>query len=177
MPLSEHVGGGLYHSEMAIGHKLKTRREELEREDPIRYSVEETARACGMKASTLYGIEREDQKKSTRLPWLCEYLGLNLKWVTDGVGPRLVRQSPQSVPLVGSDQQNAALATGETGDDMAGLMREAMEVGLLLMTLPIYQRQAAITMIRAMASGAPAEVPRDEPEKPALAAPSLHVRK
>jgi hypothetical protein len=166
-PLSEPVGIGLYDCAMSIGHKIKERRDELARLDPIRYSVEETARAAGMKPPTLYGLERGDQQNSTRLPWLCDYLGLNIRWVTDGIGPRLVAGSTKGVQLVETDQT----PSGGAEDDMAGVMREVMEVGLLLTSMPIHERVPIIQMIRSMA----ARSSQPELKKETETQPASHV--
>lgn len=143
----DSVGGTLYDYGMGIGRKIKERREELEAQDPVKYSVEATAKAAGMKnASTLYGLEREDQKSTTRLHALCSYLGLNVDWVDRGVGPRLVADKPSRVgSMVQADQDSPTGAT-----DVAKVMRDAMEFGLLVTDLPESKRQLLLSLARAM---------------------------
>lgn len=72
---------------MTIGGRLKERRKEL------RLDVAEVARAVGIGASTLYDIERGDQASSTKLHLLCDFLGLNPKWVESGRGARLAKDA------------------------------------------------------------------------------------
>ncbi len=69
---------------MGIGARLKERRKEL------RLRVEDVARRAGLRPSTLYDLEREDQHSTTRLHALCQVLGLSPNWVETGAGGRLV---------------------------------------------------------------------------------------
>lgn len=55
-----------------------------------------------MAASTLYELERGDQRSSTRLHRLCKVLGLNIEFVEHGRGPRLLSEG--KAPLRVEDQ-------------------------------------------------------------------------
>jgi transcriptional regulator with XRE-family HTH domain len=77
---------------MGIGERIKERRREL------RLSVRDLAEKVGIAPSTLYGIERGDQSRSTRLHVLCKVLGLNLEWVDSGQGLRLVDEDARAEP-------------------------------------------------------------------------------
>lgn len=148
IPSPDGVRGGQYHSDMGIGTKVKERRLELARLDPVRYSVETTAKAAGMRPSTLYGFEREDQKTTPRLHALCKYLGLNIDWVERGIGPRLVGGRPSPVHLVQPDHPESATPTGAT--DVAMLMKEITEATTFLFVMPDEMRTGFLTAIRAV---------------------------
>jgi transcriptional regulator with XRE-family HTH domain len=83
---------------MGIGRRLKERRKEL------KLRVEDVARQAGMRPSTLYDLEREEQHSTTRLHALCEVLGLNAGWVESGKGVRLAGES-RRVPLRVAEEQ------------------------------------------------------------------------
>ncbi len=82
---------------MGIGTRLKQRRKELG------MSVAETAKAAGLRPTTLYDIEREEQHSTTRLHALCQVLGLNTEWVETGRGARLAGKVLQAENVVQSD--------------------------------------------------------------------------
>lgn len=77
---------------MGIGRRLKERRKELG------LSVVVVAARAGLRPTTLYDIEREEQHSTTRLHALCKVLGLNQDWVETGRGTRIAPQ-----PVVGED--------------------------------------------------------------------------
>lgn len=68
---------------MSIGSKLKTRRIELD------LDVADVARRVGMSATTLYDLERGEQRSTTKLAALCRLYGLNSEWVEYDRGARL----------------------------------------------------------------------------------------
>jgi transcriptional regulator with XRE-family HTH domain len=139
--LPSSVSGTDYARTMGIGRKLKERRVELG------LSVKQVADAAGMAATTLYDLEREEQHSTTRLHALCKVLGLNPEWADSGRGPRLVGSptlAPDSVP---QDQEQV-----RAGTDMASVMREALEVAILLSSLSEPIRSNVIGMVRALAT-------------------------
>jgi transcriptional regulator with XRE-family HTH domain len=145
---------------MAIGAKIKQRREEL------RLDIKEVAKAAGMGPTTLYDLERGDQKTTTRLHALCKVLGLNPDWVAYGRGQRLVQ----------SDQKSVESPVSNTGiHDMAHLARDVFEIALILSSLNEPMRSSIIAMIHTVAgqqaSDGSAPVPGSSP------APSDPVRK
>lgn len=71
---------------MTAGGRLRERRRELG------ISVAQLAKSAGLKPTTLYDLERGDNKTSRQLHKLCEALGLNLQWVETGAGERLSRE-------------------------------------------------------------------------------------
>jgi transcriptional regulator with XRE-family HTH domain len=158
-PVSEQLGHSVsttdYDSGMAIGEKIKQRREEL------RLSIKDLADAAGMGPTTLYDLERGDQKTTTRLHALCKVLGLNPDWVADGRGPRLMQSLQNPVSSVPPD-------TGDTGlHDMAHMARDVFEVALLLSTLAEPMRSRLVALIHAAAgqqvSVDPTAEPKDQP--------------
>jgi transcriptional regulator with XRE-family HTH domain len=160
-----------YHANMAVGNKIKQRRTELERDDPVRYSVEATAKAAGMKASTLYGLERGDQQTSSRLPWLCEYLGLNINWVDRDIGPRLTG-GPDATPVLQPVVSPGQSTAGEQ-NQMGGMARDVLETSLKLASLPAGQREAISAVIDSLSAQQSAEkaqsqrfLPSPEQSKP-----------
>jgi transcriptional regulator with XRE-family HTH domain len=129
------VDGTDYAPDMGIGEKIKQRREEL------RLSVNELADAAGMGPTTLYDLERGDQKTTTRLHALCKVLGLNPEWVADGRGPRLVQNFQNPVSSVPPD-------TGDTGlHDMAHMARDVFAVALKLSTIKEPMRSRLLALI------------------------------
>jgi transcriptional regulator with XRE-family HTH domain len=145
-PVSEQLGHSVastdYANDMPIGEKIKQRREEL------RLSIKDLADAAGMGPTTLYDLERGDQKTTTRLHALCKVLGLHPDWVADGRGPRLMQNFQNTV-------SSGPPGTGDTGiHDMAHMARDVFEVALLLSTLAEPMRSRLIALIQAAASQA-----------------------
>lgn len=148
-PAGPSVIGTDYDSDMSIGQKIKQRREEL------RLDIKDVAKSAGMGPTTLYDLERGDQKTTTRLHALCKALGLNPEWVADGRGPRLVQRDQIS----GDKDANLVKLSDQPADniDMAHLARDVFEIALLLSTLQEPLRSRIIAMIQAAASQRPEE--------------------
>jgi transcriptional regulator with XRE-family HTH domain len=154
--LAPTVNGTDYDSGMAIGEKIKQRREEL------RLSIKQLATAAGMGPTTLYDLERGDQQTSTRLHALCKVLGLNPEWVADGRGPRLVQNFQN--PVFSDPPVTAGIS--DTGmHDMAHMARDVFEVALLLSTLAEPMRSRMIALIHA-AVGQQASTDPVDPQDP-----------
>jgi transcriptional regulator with XRE-family HTH domain len=114
-----------YHYGMGIGSRLRQVRIEMGLE------VAEVARATGIKVSTLYGIENESQKSTTKLHRICAFYGINPLWAETGRGEKFANATPSGAQLVESDQIGAESA----GLGMASMAREVLEVALLLTTI------------------------------------------
>jgi transcriptional regulator with XRE-family HTH domain len=71
---------------MTAGARLRERRRELG------ISVAQLAKSAGLRPSTLYDLERGDNRTSKQLHRLCQTLGLNINWVETGLGERLARE-------------------------------------------------------------------------------------
>jgi transcriptional regulator with XRE-family HTH domain len=82
---------------MGIGRRIKERREE------IGLRVADVARQAGLKPTTLYDLEREEQHSTTRLHALCKVLGLNPEWVETGRGTRIAVRESRRENVVESD--------------------------------------------------------------------------
>lgn len=74
---------------VGIGDKLKQRREELN------LSVAQVAARVKMAASTLYELERGDQRSTAKLAALCRLYDLNPDWVEFNRGQRLLSPKPE----------------------------------------------------------------------------------
>jgi transcriptional regulator with XRE-family HTH domain len=66
------------------GERIKARREELQ------MTVAALAKAAGIAPTTLYDLERGDQKSTTKLHRIAAVLGLSTDWVETGRGARLL---------------------------------------------------------------------------------------
>jgi transcriptional regulator with XRE-family HTH domain len=157
-PVSEQLGHSVastdYANDMPIGEKIKQRREEL------RLSIKDLADAAGMGPTTLYDLERGDQKTTTRLHALCKVLGLHPDWVADGRGPRLMQNFQNTV-------SSGPPGTGDTGiHDMAHMARDVFEVALLLSTLAEPMRSRLVALIHAAAGQQVSVDPTADPKDP-----------
>lgn len=187
--LPPNVRGGDYSADMSYGPKIKARRLELKKDDPVRYSIKAVANAVGMAHSTLYDLERGDRQKTHWLLPLCRYLGLNPDWVERGVGSRLVTPVTVSAPqdpiqpttsgdtLVQTDQKESS-----GGTDVGMLAKRAFEAGLMLTAMPDPVREAFFQSIRAAyeaLKNAKATDPSDDEGAPPTSAnlPGRHIAK
>ena len=92
-----------YTDAMGIGRRIKERRKEL------KLRVEDVALRAGMRPSTLYDLEREEQHSTTRLHALCEVLGLSASWVESGKGARLAGARGESANRVAEEPPRYSL--------------------------------------------------------------------
>lgn len=78
----------------------------------------ELARRSGVPYPTLAGLENGDQKESTRLPALAEALGVNIRWLQAGKGPRdIVDTGAAGWADVDGFAQGAALGDGTVPEE------------------------------------------------------------
>lgn len=130
---------------MAIGSKLKARREE------IRLPVQKLAAAVGLKRQTIYDLEAGRQASSTKLHLICQVLGLNPDWVEFGRGPRL---APSKSPIDGAPTDSVVSAAQESRTrevPMTGAVaRDVVEMSMMLAALSDTDRHAVATIIRSL---------------------------
>ncbi|MBB3759241.1 XRE family transcriptional regulator [Xanthomonas arboricola] len=71
-----------------IGDRIKEARKQRGMSRP------DLAKASGIKYPTLAGIENNDQTGTTQLPTIADALGVHVRWLQSGIGPRDVSSPP-----------------------------------------------------------------------------------
>lgn len=101
---------------MTIGERIKQARQLKGMTRP------QLSEASGVKYPTLAGIENNDQAGTTQLPALAEALGVNIRWLQTGKGPReaeaTLTDESEYLPVTGWSQA-AGLGTGAEAQEYA----------------------------------------------------------
>lgn len=99
---------------MSIGDRIKEVRK-------LRNGMSRTrlSELSGVKYPTLAGIENNDQSETTKLPDIAAALGVNIRWLQTGKGPRDYVADTEGWQDITAYTQAAAMGDGSVPDDYA----------------------------------------------------------